>query len=95
MNHAVYVFSKKRCVKCSRCLGLHLYAVGEKRCHACVNLSTQFESGVRKSIYNSVGDTVEEHIVTGGDDQSNVDDVFENSEDVIKFTLCDALKMHV
>ena len=30
-----------------------------------------------------------------GDDQSNVEDFFENSEDEIKSTLDDALKIHV
>ena len=57
--------------------------------------SIQFWSGIEKSIYKYLGDTVEEHIVTGGDDQSNVEDFFENSEDEIKSTLDDALKMHV
>ena len=44
----------------------------------------------RKSIYKSIPDTVEEDIVTGGDDQINVDDFFENSEDEIKSALDDA-----
>ena len=57
--------------------------------------STQFRSGVENSIYKSLGDTVEEHILTGWDDQSNVDDFFDNSEDQIKSTLDYALKMHV
>ena len=52
-------------------------------------------SGVEKSIYKSLGDIVEEHIVTGGDDQSNVEDFLENSEDEIKTTSDDALKMHL
>ena len=42
------------------------------------------------SIYKPFGDTVEEYIVTGGDDQSNVEDFFEKSEDEIKSTLDDA-----
>ena len=67
----------------------------KKRCHACVRKSTIFGSGIRKSIYKSLGDTVEEHIVTGGDDQTNVEDFFENSDDEIKYTLDDAFKMHV
>ena len=67
---------KQRCINCNRYLGLHLYAVCEKRCHACVRMATQFSSGVEKSIYKSLRDTVEEHIVTGGDDQSKVDDFF-------------------
>ena len=50
---------------------------------------------MEKSIYKSLEDTVEEHIVTGGDDQINVEDFFENSEDEIKSILDDALKMHV
>ena len=54
--------------------------------------STQFGSGVEKSIYKSLGDTVEEHIVTGGNDQSNVEDFFENSEEEITSTLDDSLK---
>ena len=41
-----------------------------------------------------LGDTVEEHIVTGGDDQVNVEDCFDNSEDEITSTLDAALKMH-
>ena len=32
---------------------------------------------------------------SGGDDQVNVEDFFENSEDEIKSTLDDALKTHV
>ena len=87
--------SKQRCINCNRYLGLHLYADGEKRCHACVRKSAQFGFGVEKYIYKSLGDTVEEHMMTGGDDQVNVDDFFENSEDEIKSTLCDALKMHL
>ena len=34
-------------------------------------------------------------VVTGEDDQSNVEDFFENSEDEIKSTLDDSLKVHV
>ena len=64
--------SKQRCIGCYRYLGLHLNADGEKRCHACVRKSTQFGSGIENSIYKSLGDTVEEHIVTGGDDKSNI-----------------------
>ena len=84
--------TKQRYINCNRYLGLHLYAGGEKRYHACVRKSTQFGSGVQKSIYKSLGDTVEELIVTGGDDESNVEDFFENSEDKVKSTLNDALK---
>ena len=87
--------NKQRCISYNRYLGLHLYTYGENRCHACVRKSTQFGSGVEKSIFKSFEDTVEEHIVTGGDDQSNVDDFFQNSEDDIKSTLDDALKTHV
>ena len=87
--------NKQRCISCNRYLGLHLYAGGWKISHACVRKSTQFGSGVKKSIYKYLGDTVEEHIVTGGDDQFNVEDFFENSEDEIKSTLDDALKIHV
>ena len=72
-----------------------MYADGEKRCHACVRKSTQFGSGVEKFIYKSLGDTVEEHIVTGDDDQVNVEDFIENSEYENKSTLVDALKTHV
>ena len=86
---------KQRGISCNRYLRLHLYADGGRRCHACVRKSTQFGSGVEKSINKSLGDTVEEHIVTGGDDQSNVEDFFENSDNEIKSTLDDALKMHV
>ena len=87
--------NKQRCISCNRYLGLHLYADGEKRCHACIRKSTQLGSGVEKFIHKSLGDTVEEHIVTGGDHQVNVEDFFENSEDEIKSTLDDALKMHM
>ena len=87
--------NKQRCISSNRYLGLHLYADDENRCHACVRKSTQFGSGIGKSIYKSLGDTIEEHIITGGDDQSNVEDFFENSEDAIKSTLDDALKTHV
>ena len=73
--------SKQRCISCNRFLGLHLYADGEKRCHDCLRMSTQFGSGIGKSIYKSFGDIVEEHIVTVGDEQSNIEDFFENSED--------------
>ena len=87
--------SKQRRINCNRYLGLHLFADGGKICHACVRKSTQFVSGVEKSIYKSLGDTVKEHVVTGGEDQSSVEDFFENSEDEIKSSLDDALKMHV
>ena len=87
--------SKQRCINCNRYLGLHLYADAEKRCQACVRKLTQFGYGVEKSIYKSLGDTVEEHIVTGGDYEVNVEDFVENSEDEIKSTLVDALKTHV
>ena len=65
---------------------------GENRCYACIRQSTQFGSGVEKSIYKSLEDIVEDHIVTDGDDQSNVEDFFENSEAELKSTLDDALK---
>ena len=45
--------NKQRCITCNRYLGLHLYADGEKRCHACVRKSTQFGSEIGKSIYKS------------------------------------------
>ena len=61
--------NEQRCITCNPYFGLHLYAHGEKRCHACVRKSTQCGSGVEKSIYKTIGDTVEEHIVTGGDDR--------------------------
>ena len=86
---------KQRQINRNKYLGLHLYDHDEKRCHACVTKSTQIGSGVEKFIYKSIGDTVEEHIVTGGDDQVNVEDFFENSEDEINSTLDNALKMHV
>ena len=87
--------SKQHCINYNRYLGLHLYADAEKRCQACARKLTQFGSGVEKSIYKSLGDTVEDHIVTGDDDQVNFEDFFENSEDEIKSVLDDALKMHV
>ena len=87
-------FNKQRFISCNRYFGLRLYADGEKRCQACVTKLTQFGSGVEKSIYKSLGNTAEEHIVTG-DDQSNVENFYENAEDAIKSTLHDALKMHV
>ena len=68
--------NKQRCISCNRYLGLHIYADDEKRCRACMKKSTQFGAGIGKSIYKFLGDTVEEHIVTGGDDQSKVDDFF-------------------
>ena len=86
---------KQLCINCYQYLGLHLQADGEKRSHACVRESSQFGSGVEKSIYKSLGDTVEEHIATGGDDQVNFEDIFDNSEDEIKSTLDAALQMHV
>ena len=58
-------------------------------------LRKEFGSGVENSIYETLGDNVEEHIVTGGDKQSNVGEFFENSEDEIKSTLDDALKIRV
>ena len=87
--------TKQRCINCNRYLRLHLYADGEIKCHACVKKWTQFGSGLEKSNYKSLWDTVEEHLVTSGEDQSNVKDFFENSEDEIKSTLDVALKMHV
>ena len=86
---------KQRCINRNKYLGLHLYAHDQKRCHACVTKSTKIGSGVANPIYKSIGDTVEEHIVTGGDDQVNVADFFENSEDEMNSTLNNALKMHV
>ena len=60
--------SKQRCINCNRYLSLHLYADGDKRCQACVRKSTQFDSGIENYIYKSLGDTVEQYMVTGGDD---------------------------
>ena len=57
--------NKQRCISCNRYLGLHLYTDDDTRCHACVRKSTQFGSGAEKSIYKYLGDSVEEHIVTG------------------------------
>ena len=43
--------NKQRCISCNRYLGLHLYADGEKRCHACVRKSNQFGSGIGSGIW--------------------------------------------
>ena len=49
----------------------------------------------RKVDLKSLGDTVEEHIVSGGDYQDSVEDFFKNLEDEIKSTLNDALKIQM
>ena len=95
MNYAIHVLASNVASIVIDIWGCTTTLMLKKRCQACVRKLTQFGSGVEKSIYKSLGDTVEDHIVTGGDDQVNVEDFFENSEDEIKSILDDALKMHV
>ena len=53
---------------CRRYLGPHLYSDGDGLiCNACVRKSTQ--RGIA-SAYKALRDTIEEHVIDGGDDQS-------------------------
>ena len=59
---------KRKCRMCGRYLGPHLYSDGDGSiCNACVKKSTQ-RGGA--TAYKALRDTIEEHVIDGGDDPS-------------------------
>ena len=76
---------------CRRYLSPHLYSDGDDSiCNACVNKSTQSGGA---TAYKALRDTIEEHVIDGGDDQSL--EFFINSNDeTIRRILQVAIDIH-
>ena len=68
------------CRMCRHYLPPHLYTDGDGTiCKACVKKSTQ-RSG--SSVYKALRDTLEQHVMDGGDDQSLEFIIHYNDEDI-------------
>ena len=75
---------------CRQCMGPHLYSDGDGTiCNACVKKSTQ-RGGL--SIYKALRDTLEQHLIDGGDDQS-LEFIYSNDEEIRRI-LQDAVDVH-
>ena len=76
---------------CRRYLGPHLYSDGDGTiCKVCVKKSTQHGGS---SVYKALRDTLEQHVIDGGDDQSLEYFIHSNDEE-IRGILLDALDIH-
>ena len=76
---------------CRRYLSPHLYIDGDGTiCNACVKKSTQRGGS---SVYKALRDTLEQHLIDGGDDQSLEFSVHSNDE-AIRRILQDAIDIH-
>ena len=73
------------------CCGCHLYSDGDGSiCNACVRKSTQHGGA---TAYKALCDTIEEHVIDGGDDQSLEFFIYSNDE-TIRHILQDAIDIH-
>ena len=71
---------KLKCRMCRRCLRPHLYIDGDGTiCSACVKKSPQRGGG---SVYKALRDTLEQHVIDGGDDQSFEFFIHSNDEEI-------------
>ena len=76
---------------CRRYLGPHLYSDGDGSIrNACVKKSTQ-RGGT--TAYKALRDTIEEHVIDGGDDQS-LEFVIHFNDEAIRRILQDAIDIH-
>ena len=82
---------KQKCRMCRRYLGPHLYSNGDGSiCNACVRKSTQ-RGGA--TAYKALRDTIEEHIIDGGYDQS-LEFFIHSNDETIRHILQDAIDTH-
>ena len=83
--------NKRKCGMCRRYLGSHLYSDGDGSiCKACVRKSTQ-RGGA--TAYNAIRDTIEEHVIDGGDDRS-LEFFIHSNDDRIRQILQDSIEIH-
>ena len=82
---------KLKCRMCRRYLGPHLYTDGNGTvCNACVKKSTQRGGS---SVYKALRDTLEQHVIDDGDDQTL--EFFIDWNDIeIRRILHDAVDVH-
>ena len=84
-------YDKRKCRMCRLYLGPHLYSDGDGSiCNACVKKSNQRVGAIA---YKALRDTIEEHIIDGGDDQSLEFFIYLNDE-AIRRILQDAIDIH-
>ena len=82
---------KVKCRTCRRYLPTHLYTDGDGSiCNACVKKSTQRGGS---SVYKALRDTLEQHVIDGGDDQSLEYFIHSNDEEIRRI-LQDAVDLH-
>ena len=82
---------KIKCRMCRRHLGPHLYTDGDYTiCNVCVKKATQ-RGGF--SVYKALRDTLDQHLIDGGDDHSLEFFIHSNDEE-IRNILQDALDIH-
>ena len=76
---------------CRRYLRPHLYTDGDGSiCNACLKKSTQRGGS---SVYNALHDTLEQHVIDGGDDQSLEFFIHSNDEEIRRIHQ-DAVDVH-
>ena len=76
---------------CRRYLPTHLYTDGDGSiCNVCVKKSTQRGGS---SVYKALRDTLEQHVIDGGDDQSLEFFVHSNDEEIRRI-LQDTVDVH-
>ena len=82
---------KVKCRMCRRYLHTHLYTDGDGSiCNACFKKSTQRGGS---SVYKGLRDTLEQHVIDGGDDQSLEFFIHSNDEEIRRI-LQDAVDVH-
>ena len=77
---------------CHRYTRKHLYTDGDGTiCNACWKKSTQRSSS---SVYKALRDTLEQHVIDGGDDQS-LEFFMHSNDEEIRRILQDAVDVHM
>ena len=82
---------KRKCRMCRRYLDPHFYSDGDGSiCNACVKKSNQRGGAIA---YKSLRDTIEEHVIDGGDNQS-LEFFIHFNDEAIRRILQDAIDIH-
>ena len=92
-DHGLYCgcHEKRKCRMCRRYLSSYLYSDGDGSiCNACVTKSTQ-RGGA--TAYKALRNTIEEHVIDGGDDQS-LEFFIHSIDESIRRILLDAIYIH-
>ena len=85
----VYCIDKRKCAKCARYLGPHLYAGDETRCNTCIRKATQ-QGGA--TTYKSLGGAVVEKILREDDENgADLQKYIDAHDDEIRSIISDAL----